>query len=206
MNLITEAVLAKCDALDGVEDGVLENPLECSFDIDTLSCPLETSNSSTCLSPHQLAAVKSIYDGPRDSRSNASLYAGFSFGSETEWQLQEGLLADAFSIPILQNLVFDNLEYNASSFNWGSDVSTVDQRAGVLIDEISPDLSAFKASGGKMIVTQGWSDPLNAATWPINHLEQIEARFGTDVDNWFELFMVPGEFFRDLKRNTARKH
>lgn len=43
-----------------------------------------------------------------------------------------------------------------------------------------------------MLVTQGWADPYNAATWPIEHLEQIEKAMGEDVSEWFELFMVPG--------------
>lgn len=112
--------------------------------------------------------------------------------SEVGWILQLGVLAESFSIPILQNLVFENLSYDASAFNWGSDVHLVDEYAGVLIDEISANLSAFNARGGKLIVTQGWSDPLNAATWPLDHLHQIEDKFGGDVSDWFDVFMVPG--------------
>lgn len=106
--------------------------------------------------------------------------------------MQESSLANAFTIPILQNLVFDNLEYNASSFNWAADVALVDRRAGSLIDEISPDLSRFKARGGKLVVTQAWADPYNAALWPIQHREQLQRRMG-NVDDWLALFMVPGE-------------
>lgn len=112
--------------------------------------------------------------------------------SEIGWILQLGKLADLFSIPILQNLVMDNLSYDATTFNWGSDVDLVDQNAGTLIDAISVDLSAFHARGGKLIVTQGWSDPLNAATWPLEHLQQVEEQFGGNVSDWFEVFMAPG--------------
>lgn len=112
--------------------------------------------------------------------------------SEIGWILQLGDLAEAFSIPILQNLVFDNLSYDASTFNWGSDIHLVDKYAGTLIDEISANLSEFNARGGKLIVTQGWSDPLNAATWPIDHLHQTERYFEGDVSEWYNVFMVPG--------------
>lgn len=124
--------------------------------------------------------------------NGTQLYPGFSLGSESEWLLQEGNLANAFSIPILQNLVYDNLSYDSDTFNWASDVADLDARAGSLIDEISPDLSTFRNHGGKMLVTQGWADPYNAALWPIQHLEQIQNFYKSDVSDFFNLFMVPG--------------
>ncbi|KAK5107508.1 hypothetical protein LTR62_001080 [Meristemomyces frigidus] len=196
LNFTTNAVMKECDAVDGVKDGLIEDPLRCAFDINTLACQSSyatTSNGSvTCLTPAQISVFKAIYQGPVRSDNGSQLYPGFSLGSENEWLYQEGYLADAFSIPILQNLVYDNLAYNSSNFNWASDVATLDTKAGLCIDEISPDLSAFRNHSGKMIVTQGWSDPLNAATWPIEHLEQIENFFGGDVSNLINLFMVPG--------------
>ncbi|KAI1138599.1 feruloyl esterase [Hypoxylon sp. FL0543] len=192
LDLITQTVLAKCDAMDGVKDGVLENPLLCDFDVSTLACSPSATNQSACLTPAQVSSAQKIYAGPVDSRTNASLYPGFSVGSETEWMLQEGYLADAFSIPILQNMAFNNLSYDPSTFNWGSDVDTVNDRVGTFIDEISPNLSSLKNTGAKMIVFQGWSDPFNAATWPIQHLRQLEDFFGGDVGDWFRLFMIPG--------------
>ncbi|KAI2778631.1 feruloyl esterase [Daldinia loculata] len=192
LDLVTRAVIAKCDALDGVENGVLENPLVCDFDVSTLECKSSETNSTACLTPAQISAVQKIYTGPIDSRTNTSLYPGFSFGSEIEWVGQEGILAEAFSIPILQNMVFGDLSYDASAFNWAADVDAVDERVGTFIDEISPDLSEFKTTGSKMIVYQGWTDPLNAAMWPIQHLHQIEDFFGGDVSDWFRVFMVPG--------------
>jgi hypothetical protein len=96
-------------------------------------------------------------------------------------------------VPILQNAVYDDLSYNASNFNWASDVADLDARIGALIDAIDPDLSTFKNSGGKLLIYQGWADPFNAATWPIEHLEQIRnATSGDDISDWVNLFMVPG--------------
>ena len=189
-------MLVACDANDGVEDGVLENPLACKFNINTLACSSHqnpTSNGQLhCLTEDQLSAAKSIYAGPVRSDNGEQLYPGFSLGSEIEWLLQEGTLADAFSIPILQNLVYDNLDYDSNTFNWASDVNDVNQRAGRYIDEIDPDLSKFRDCGGKLISAQGWTDPYNAATWPIEHLQQIQQAMEGDVSEFIELFMVPG--------------
>ncbi|KAF6786570.1 feruloyl esterase [Colletotrichum sojae] len=192
LNLIRGAVLEGCDALDGVKDGVLENPLACTFDINRLACPADVTNSTTCLSAEQLAAAKSIYDGPRQSQTNASLYPGFDLGSETEWSdYQQGRLSLSFSLPLLQNMVFDDLSYDGSSFDWAADVDALDEKVGSQIDHVSTDLTAFKVKGGKLLVTQGWADPFNAATWPIKHLDEVEKVTGVRGD-WMSLFMVPG--------------
>jgi hypothetical protein len=155
LDSITGKVLDECDGIDGVKDGMLENPLKCIFDINSLTCDSAPANSSTCLTPAQLEAAKAIYEGPTSNLDGTELYPGFSVGSEASWLSQEGSLADAFSIPILQNMVFDNISYDALGFNWGSDVEAMDEKVGRYIDEISTDLSTFRNRGGKILVTQG---------------------------------------------------
>jgi feruloyl esterase len=197
LDLVESAVADHCDELDGVKDGLIENPLKCDFDITTLACdPTAPSQNSTnnCLSASQIAAFQKIYAGPHNSTGH-SLYPGFSFGSENEILPQtSGSLSGSFTASILQNVVFDNLTYDVDTFDWDADVALIDQRAGTLIDEISPDLSAFRARGGKLLVTQGWADPYNAATWPIDHMKQMEDAMGGNVSDWFSLFMLPGTF------------
>jgi feruloyl esterase len=145
-----------------------------------------------CLTADQIVAVKAIYAGPTSTLDGSEIYPGFSYGSESGWLDQEQSLSDAFAIPILQNLVYDNLNYDYHSFNFGTDVRDVDARAGLYIDEISTDLSTFRQSGGKMLVTQGWADQLNAAIWPIQHLQGLQDFFHGDVSDFFNLFMIPG--------------
>ncbi|KAG9744673.1 tannase and feruloyl esterase, partial [Aureobasidium melanogenum] len=196
LNFTGQAVLEACDANDGVKDGVIEDPLDCDFSIDSLACNATTisrSNSSiSCLTADQIIAAKAIYAGPKNAKTGEALYPGFAHGSEIEWILQEGDLANAFSIPILQNLVYDNLTYNASTFNWASDVAAVNQNAGAKIDAISTNLTAFRNRGGKLLVYQGWSDPLNAQLWPLQHYEDVQSFFGTDISDFYNVFMVPG--------------
>lgn len=193
LDTITSAVLDQCDELDGVADRLLENPLACNFSIDALACGTTASNSSECLTPALLNAAKAIYAGPKDVRDGSAVYPGFTLGSETEWaQGQEGSLAEAFSIPILQNLVYGNLSYDSNTFNWGSDIDDVDENAGAFIDETSMDLRVFRNAGSKMLVSQGWADPYNAATLPIEYLDRLQGFFGGDVSDFFRVFMVPG--------------
>jgi hypothetical protein len=157
--LITDAVLGKCDSLDQFKDGVLADPTQCSFDITSLQCTACQSpvvnNRTTCLTKRQVENVKKFYAGPVNPSTRRSLYPGFALGSESTWIRQETTLFLNFSVPILQNLVFQNLSYDYTTFNWDSDAELVDKHAGPLIDNISPNLEAFRKSGGKMIVTQG---------------------------------------------------
>lgn len=193
LDLVETAVLDRCDELDGVRDGLIENPLACDFNVSTLACDATAANSTGCLSQPQVAALQKIYGGPRNSTGH-SLYPGFTFGSENELiQQTSGSLSGSFTASILQNVVFGDLAYDVGSFDWDADVALVEARAGSLIDEVSPDLSAFRARGGKLLVTQGWADPYNAATWPIDHKGQLEDAMGGDVSDWFSLFMLPGK-------------
>lgn len=194
LTAMTNAVVASCNGEDGVEDGVIANPPACKFNIDSFACSASkpSLNSTSCLTDMQLKAAKAIYDGPVDSETGKSLYPGFALGSESSWMYQETILADAFSIPLLQNVVYDNLAYNASKFNFGSDVKAVNTRLSPLIDEISPALKEYQSRGGKFLTVQGWADQLNSPFWPIEHLQQIRATFGHDVSSWIRLFMAPG--------------
>ena len=77
------------------------------------------------------------------------IYPGYTLGSEKEWLLQETSLYLNYSTPILQNLVFNNVSFDVSQFDFGADVDKVDAIASPLIDGISTDLSAFRKRGGR---------------------------------------------------------
>src|SRR5271157_3848759 len=61
--LITDALLQKCDAKDGVADGIISDPLACDFDPAVLTC--KEGRSEPCLSPEKVAAIKKAAGGPK---------------------------------------------------------------------------------------------------------------------------------------------
>jgi hypothetical protein len=154
LNFTRDAVVKQCDKIDGVEDGVIDDPTQCDFDIESLLCgdgqARVSKNVTVCLNATQIETVKAIYAGP-----GKDVYPGFAMGSESEWMVQEAELYEAYAVPILQNLVFKNLSYDYTTFDWERDVKVVDEVAGPLITAISPRLDEFKARGGKLIATQG---------------------------------------------------
>lgn len=194
LNLITAKVLDACDLLDGVADGIIENPLKCHFDIVTLQCShnqaaVTTNGTTVCLTADQVKAAQHIYAGPKNTLTGESIYPGFNLGGELGWIDQETLLYEEYSKLILQEVVFKNPNYNISTFNFGSDVFKVDSIASPQIDAIAPNLTAFAARGGKLITTQGWADPYNAPEWPLQFMEKIKA--ATSASDFIQVYMVP---------------
>lgn len=190
--------------IDGIADMLVENPLTCTFNVSSLACTTTGSSASaenvTCLTPSQLCAAKEIYQGPiRSDSASTSIFPGLSLGSEAGWSRPQvqGLLSNAFSVPILQNMVYQNLSYDPATFNWGSDVDFLDARAGQLINAINTNLSSFRSSGGKMIVYAGWADPNIAPMWSIRHVEALtKGTIGKETtiaeNDFVKLVMVPG--------------
>jgi feruloyl esterase len=80
LRLLHDAVVRACDARDGVRDGVLQDPLRCTFDVKQLAC--KGADVSACLTPAQVDAVQKMYEGAKTARSGNQVYPGMAFGSE----------------------------------------------------------------------------------------------------------------------------
>ena len=83
--LIHQAVLAACDAKDGVADGVLENPGACAFDPKVLQC--SAHEDSTCLSAPQVESATKMYAGAKHPDTNALVLPGPAPGAELGWNV-----------------------------------------------------------------------------------------------------------------------
>ncbi|MDG3442779.1 tannase/feruloyl esterase family alpha/beta hydrolase [Nitrospirillum amazonense] len=197
LTLLHQAVLNACDAADGVKDGLIENPQACRFDPAALQCKPDATDTSACLTAPQVTAVRALYAGPRNPRTGEAIYPGLVPGSEWGWDLQQGKLLEAYVIPLFQNMVYDNLSWRWQDFDFDRDVTLTDEKVGATITAVSPDLSAFKARGGKLIMSQGWADQLNAQTYPIQYYQAVAgtsdpAQARARLGGYFRLFMVPG--------------
>ncbi|EKJ73834.1 hypothetical protein FPSE_05957 [Fusarium pseudograminearum CS3096] len=201
LKFIQASVMEECDLLDGVKDNVIQNPLDCHFNISSLSCQEAAgAENTTCLTQDQLAAAQALYKGPVHSGASASsLFPGLALGSEAGWSLPQvqGALSNAFTVPILQNLVYKNLTYDCDEFNWESDVEFLNTKAGPLVNAVETNLTSFRNSGGKMIVYAGWADPNISPQWSMEHVEAItRGTIGKDMaiaeNDFVKLVMVPG--------------
>jgi feruloyl esterase len=190
---INHAVLATCDANDGLADGVIADPRRCKFDPAVLTCRGEDTNE--CLTPPQVAALQKIYQGPKNPRTGASIFPGFAMGGEAGWT---GLVANrsATGLPngYFANLVYGNRDWDYRSFNFDSDMATADDKIGKLGNATAVDYSAAKRRGVKIIQYHGWNDQTLQPAYSPDYFDQVVKANGgvTSTQDFYRLFMVPG--------------
>jgi Tannase and feruloyl esterase len=193
---ITAAVLAQCDAADGVKDGILEDPRTCKFDPAVLEC--KGADSSTCLTRPQMEGLRKIFEGAKNPRTGQQVFPGTMPGGENGW----GLWIAGTAVPPrdLQHLimmgffpyfVFNNPAWDWTTFDFDTDVTLADQKVGVILNQINPDLSAFKKDGGRLLQYHGWNDPAISPLNSVNYFESVQAKMG-DTAGFYRLFMMPG--------------
>jgi len=195
---INDAVLQACDAKDGVRDGIVNDPRECNVDPAVLLCK-DADNS--CLTAAQVAALKKIYAGPKNSKGE-QIHPGFEPGGEAGmggWALwitgsaPNKSLDFAFSTNFFGNMVFDDPAWDFKKFNFDSDVKTTDDKQAANLNATSSDLKAFKARGGKLIIYHGWSDAAIQPRNAIDYYNSVEKALGVrDTNAFVRLYMVPG--------------
>ena len=191
-SVIHRAVLQACDARDGVTDGVLENPMACSFNPAELQCTAE--DEFTCLTATQVAAARAIYAPLANPRTQAAIFPGLAPGGETGWGLVAGPRPLEFPIEIYRYAVFGNPEWDHRTLDLAADVATAERAHGGILDAVDPDLGPFFRRGGKLLQYHGWSDPAVAPRNSIDYYQSVATRLGgtATVRDSYRLFMVPG--------------
>jgi feruloyl esterase len=209
--LVASKVMAKCDALDGVKDGLIDDPRKCNFDAhkDVAACPAG-SDGASCLTAAQADAIMKVYSGPRGN--GKMLFPGYMPGSEAPVPAARGgAPASAwmgFIVPATANAraadfnLADNTmrylaftpprpDYDSSTFNFDNDTHLLDAWS-KQVDATSTDLDQFRARGGKLLMTYGWADQVLQPLAGVHYYEQVTQRVGTKTPEFFRLFMVPG--------------
>ncbi|WP_161554232.1 tannase/feruloyl esterase family alpha/beta hydrolase [Stenotrophobium rhamnosiphilum] len=208
MPLVQRAVAKAC----GDADGVVSDPQNCKFDPAVLQCAV--ADSPDCLSAADVSVLRAWYGGPSGSADYENL-GGVPFGSEVFWTgrggvplilraiwpfMSGGLPIDSVLLPlkygstllmrdVLATPAFDS-DYNAKNFDPARDLPRLKKFSA----EMSPssDLRAFKASGGKLLITQGTADVAVPPAFTIDYWRKTQASLGTQAPNTVRMFMVPG--------------
>jgi feruloyl esterase len=99
----------------------------------------------------------------------------------------------AFSSQFFRNMVYDNPAWDCRTFDADRDTKAADQKLAPVLNATSPDLSRFRARGGKLILYHGWSDPAIPPQNTIDYYDSVVAQMGSAQTGGFvRLFMVPG--------------
>jgi feruloyl esterase len=186
--LLHKAVVAACDAIDGVSDGLLNDPRKCHFDPATLRC--RTSTSESCLTDAQVDAIRKIY-APLKTQSGQLIFPPLMPGSELGWTaLAGGPEPSAVATGTFKYVARQDPNWDWRHFDADRDTELADSSD--IINATNPDLTAFQKRGGKLLMYHGWNDQLIAPENSINYYSSVLEKMGPNQDDWYRLFMMPG--------------
>jgi feruloyl esterase len=199
LHTLGQAVMKACDGLDGVTDGVIDNPPACRFDPKVLTC--SGGDTTACLTAAQVAAVEKIYAGLRHPRTGEQIFPGWPFGSESTgpsatqgqgWRQIIDLPAPRRS-EFWNYFVFNDPNWDWRTMDFDRDLAYAYTKVGY-VSAIDFDLTPFKNAGGKLLMYSGWADPILPGGDPVHQYEEItHAAGGADATMSFaRLFMMPG--------------
>ena len=185
---IHKAVMEQCDKLDGIQDGLLNDPRKCKFDPSLLLCKGEDSDA--CLTQAQVDGAKLVY-APAKKNDGTFIFPGKEPGSELVWTQLNPVNAP---IPLILG-TFQVATYQDANWDWHNydldrDVSAADEKFGYV--NAGYDLSAFKARGGKLLLYHGWNDTAISPENTVNYYENVLHKMGSKQEGWMRLYMIPG--------------
>jgi hypothetical protein len=180
--LFMDALMKKCDALDGVKDGMIFDPLGCHFDPEEIAC--KSGQTESCMAPEKVAAIKKAFAGPTNAYGT-QVYPGF---------LYDAGIAASGPLPGLLN------PRSRGLFGPVTTATTLDvdkaalHASDPLVEPASTNLTTFSGNGGKLIFFHGDSDPWFSPLDTFQYYQSLApANGGADkVAAWSRFFFVPG--------------
>jgi feruloyl esterase len=188
---IHQAALDACDALDGVKDGVIDDPTRCHFDPKVLEC--KGADAPTCLTAPQVETVRHIYASVINVTTKQEFFPGHEPGSEMGWNTMASANPFGLGTDLFKFVVFNDPNWDYKSMNWDSDLDKTLKAAGNL-NAMDTNIKPFMSRGGKMIQYHGWADPQISPRSSVNYYKAVlDAQGGAkNVMGSYRLFMEPG--------------
>lgn len=191
--MLHNAVLDACDTQDGVADRLLTDPRKCGFDPAALAC--RGGDREDCLTAGELETVKLAYTDAV-KKSGELIYPRLPKGTEPGWLLPGNATEPGgIDLGMFRYVARQDRNWDWRTFDLESDTDLAMKQAG-FIHATNPDLSKFKARGGKLLIYHGWSDGGSggaiSAFNTLSYYESVLAKMGPDQSGWLRLFLVPG--------------
>ena len=186
------AVVQACDALDGLKDGLIEDPARCTFDPAVLQC--KGSEGTTCLTAPQIETARLMYSTAVNPRTKRGI-TGLAPGSELGWTpMGWTASARATGLDQFRFIVFTDPGWDVQKFNFDSDIVRAEETDAGTINALDPNVKPFIDRGGKLIQYHGWSDPQISPGNSTQYYTRVQDTLGgaDRIRNAYRLFMAPG--------------
>ncbi len=207
VRVLAEASYGKCDAIDGVSDGVIADPRSCSFSPEADLPRCQAGGPATpCLTNGEVASVKAVFSDL--TIGGKRRFPGFPVGPEglapapngtrsgwDPWIVRSGEppVAYAFMQSFFAHMATPGREIDWRTFDPERDHGKLDAIS-ALLDATDTDLSAYRDRKGRLLMWYGWADPALNPRMGLEYYERVTAAMGPGTTDFFRLFMMPGMF------------
>lgn len=215
---VHDTVVAACDKLDGLADGVISNYNACGAvarpALEALRCSDGNDSGAACLSDAQLDVVRAAHSGYTFNfplANNMTHYAGFAYGGEglpSNWSAwMTGSKAPVFSAApnetgvgnlfaygngYIRYFIAQDKDFNPLGYNPDTYRSRV-QEVSSMMDATNPDLSRFYARGGKLILRENLADTAQSPRTGLNYWDSVVSTMGREtVEKFFIAYAATG--------------
>jgi feruloyl esterase len=189
--MIHQAVLAACDAVDGLKDGLIDDPTRCQVDFKQLEC--KAGDAPDCLTARQVQSAQTIISPAKDAAGHV-LFERLEPGTELRWaRLVGGPEPAELFLDQFRYLVYHDPDWDWRTFVLDRDAAKANA-INKNVDELDPHLADFAKHNGKLLLYHGWADQQVAPGSTVDFYQQT-IKLSEDApaaSNWIRLFMVPG--------------
>lgn len=191
--VIHQAAIAACDAKDGLKDGLISDPTKCDFDPKALLC--KNGDGPSCLTAPQAEAAKKIYSPAKNPRTGQELFPSLVPGSELGWGIQAAGPEPSQNIyDQFRYVVYKDPNWDWRTFDFDKGLAKSEEPDNLVMNATDPNLKAFFAHDGKLLMYHGWSDPNVSPLNTVKYYKSVVDTMGgaAKTSNNIRLFMEPG--------------
>jgi Tannase and feruloyl esterase len=202
VSLVAKAVLEACDGIDGQRDGLIDDPRRCDWQPARLQC--QGAAGVDCLTAQEVDVLDHWYRPVTGGDGRIQYPGGVPKGSEPFWPVwlsgipgsKDPALAERFGNDFVRYMAFApdaGPAFDVRQYDFDRDPPRLATMSRIY-DATDPDLTAFRARGGKLLLFHGWADPLVTPQRTLDYFAAVRARMGGDVSTaqFARLFMLPG--------------
>lgn len=206
VRVVADVVYKSCDARDGLADGLIADPRTCAFNPASDLPRCGAAAGGACFSDADIASLIAIYGGI--TIGDRKVFPGFPVGSEASavtpggsrsgwdpWLVRTGqpTISRMFMETFFKFMATPGAELDWRTFDAAKDAGKLDTISAML-NATDPDLSLFRARGGRILMYYGWADPALNPLMGVDYYERVMQTMGANTPEFFRLFMMPGVF------------